>query len=254
MIVLEGKGLARRYERQGAVIHALRGVDFRLESGEILGVAGESGSGKSTLLKLISGLEAPSAGSILLHGKELSPRRSKEEYRTMQMIFQNAPASFHPRRTIADSIGESVRSLRGRDAPLDLAALADRVGLPRELMERTPRQLSGGQCQRMAIARAMAVEPEILLCDEITSALDVSSQAQILHLLAGICRESRTSAIFVSHDLAVIRCLCDRVMILRDGALVEEGSAEQVICQPKEPYTKKLVDSVLEIKEPENGP
>ena len=230
MIILEGKSLAKRYEQQSTVIHALRGVDFRLESGEILGVAGESGSGKSTLLKLISGLEAPSAGSILLHGKELSPRRTKEEYRTMQMIFQNAPASFHPRR-------------------LDLASLADRVGLQRELMDRTPRQLSGGQCQRMAIARAMAVEPEILLCDEITSALDVSSQAQILHLLAGICRESHTSAIFVSHDLAVIRCLCDRVMIMRDGALVEEGPAEQVIRQPREAYTKKLVDSVLEIKD-----
>ena len=249
MIVLEGKSLARRYEQQNTVIHALRALDFHLESGEILGVAGESGSGKSTLLKLISGLEPPSAGSILLHGKELSPRRTKEEYRTMQMIFQNAPASFHPRRTIADSINESVRSLRGRNAPLDLAALADRVGLPRELMERTPRQLSGGQCQRMAIARAMAVEPEILLCDEITSALDVSSQAQILHLLADICRESHTSAIFVSHDLAVIRCLCDRVMIMRDGALVEEGPAAQVIRQPREAYTKKLVDSVLEIKE-----
>ena len=248
MIVLEGKSLAKRYEQQSIVIHALRGVDFRLEGGEILGVAGESGSGKSTLLKLISGLEAPSAGSIQLHGKELSPRRTKEEYRTMQMIFQNAPASFHPRRTIAESITESVRNLRGRNAPLDLASLADRVGLQRELMDRTPRQLSGGQCQRMAIARAMAVEPEILLCDEITSALDVSSQAQILHLLAGICRESHTSAIFVSHDLAVIRCLCDRVMILRDGTLVEEGPVEQVICQPKEAYTKKLVDSVLEIK------
>ena len=166
----------------------------------------------------------------------------------MQMIFQNAPASFHPRRTIADSITESVRNLRGRSAPLDLSSLADRVGLQRELMDRTPRQLSGGQCQRMAIARAMAVEPEILLCDEITSALDVSSQAQILHLLADICRESHTSAIFVSHDLAVIRCLCDRVMIMRDGALVEEGPAAQVIRQPREAYTKKLVDSVLEIK------
>ena len=249
MIVLEGKSLAKRYEQQSIVIHALRGVDFRLEGGEILGVAGESGSGKSTLLKLISGLEAPSAGSIQLHGKELSSRRNKEEYRTMQMIFQNAPASFHPRRTIAESITESVRNLRGRNAPLDLASLADRVGLQRELMDRTPRQLSGGQCQRMAIARAMAVEPEILLCDEITSALDVSSQAQILHLLADICRESHTSAIFVSHDLAVIRCLCDRVMIMRDGALVEEGPAAQVIRQPGEAYTKKLVDSVLEIKE-----
>lgn len=247
MTVLEGKGLAKRYQKQSTVIDALRGVDFRLDSGEVLGVAGESGSGKSTLLKLIAGLEAPSAGSVLLHGKELSFRRTKEEYRTMQMIFQNAPASFHPRRTIADSIAESVHSLRGRNAAVDLAGLADLVGLQPELMARYPLELSGGQCQRMAIARAMAVQPEILLCDEITSALDVSSQAQILHLLADICRESHTSAIFVSHNLAVIRCLCDRVIIMRSGAMVETGPTAQVIRQPKEAYTRKLVDSVLEI-------
>ena len=247
MTVLEGKALSKRYHHQNRVINALCGVDFILEDGEILGLAGESGSGKSTLLKLVAGLEPPTEGSILLHGKELSPKRTKEDYRTMQMIFQNAPASFHPRRTIADSIAESVHSLCGGSAPVDTAALADLVGLPPELMERYPRQLSGGQCQRMAIARAMAVRPEILLCDEITSALDVSSQAQILRLLADICRDSHTSAIFVSHDLAVIRCLCDRVMVMRNGALVEEGDVAQMIQEPKEEYTRKLVDSVLRI-------
>ena len=236
------------YGKHKAEFYALRGVSFHLKSGEILGLAGESGSGKSTLLKLIAGLEPPSTGSLLLHGRELSPRRTKADYSTMQMIFQNAPASFHPRRRIADSIAESVRSLRGKDAAVDFAALADMVSLPPELMERYPRQLSGGQCQRMAIARAMAVQPEILLCDEITSALDVSSQAQILRLLADICREHHTAAIFVSHDLAVVRCLCDRVMILRGGALVEEGKVEQVIRAPREEYTRTLVDSVLEIK------
>ena len=248
MSVLEGKDLTKVYGKHKTEFHALRGVSFHLENGEILGLAGESGSGKSTLLKLIAGLEPPSAGSLRLHGRELSPRRTKEDYRTMQMIFQNAPASFHPRRTIADSIAESVRSLRGKDAAVDFAALADMVSLPPELMERYPRQLSGGQCQRMAIARAMAVQPEILLCDEITSALDVSSQAQILRLLSDICREHHTAAIFVSHDLAVVRCLCDRVMILRGGMLVEEGDVKQVIDAPKEDYTRKLVDSVLEIK------
>ena len=116
MTVLEGKGLAKRYHKQNLVIEALRGVDFHLEDGEILGLAGESGSGKSTLLKLIAGLEPPSAGSLRLHGKDLSYRRTKEDYRTMQMIFQNAPSSFHPRRTIADSIAESVHSLRGKTA------------------------------------------------------------------------------------------------------------------------------------------
>lgn len=247
MIVLEGRDLTKVYGKHKTEFHALCGVSFQLESGEILGLAGESGSGKSTILKLISGLEPPTSGSILLHGRELSPKRTKEEYRTMQMIFQSAVASFHPRRTIADSITESVRSLQGRDAKVDFEALADLVGLPPILMERYPRQLSGGQCQRMAIARAMAAEPEILLCDEITSALDVSSQAQILRLLADICRKKHTSAIFVSHDLAVVRCLCDRVMVLRGGALVEEGDVAQVIDAPKEDYTRKLVDSVLEI-------
>ena len=119
------------------------------------------------------------------------------------------------------------------------------IGLPPELFNRYPHQLSGGQCQRMAIARAMAAEPEILLCDEITSALDVSSQAQILRLLADICRENRTAVIFVSHDLAVIRCLCDRVMVMKDGAAVEEGNTEQVILEPREDDTRRLVDSVL---------
>ncbi len=136
MSVLEGKDLTKIYGKHKTELYALRGVSFRLNEGEILGLAGESGSGKSTLLKLISGLEPPTAGSLFLHSRELSPRRTKEDYRTMQMIFQNAPASFHPRRTIADSIAESVRSLRGKDASVDFAALSDMVGLPPMLMER----------------------------------------------------------------------------------------------------------------------
>ena len=247
MTVLEGRGLVKRYRGGEAAVEALRGVDFRLEDGEILGVAGESGSGKSTLLKLVAGLEPPTAGTLLLHGQPLRFRRAKAEYRRLQMVFQNAAASFNPRRTIRDSIAETVRSLLGRGAKPDAAALSAMVQLPPELMDRYPRQLSGGQCQRFAIARAMAVQPEILLCDEITSALDVSSQAQILRLLAKLCRESRTSAIFVSHDLAVIRCLCDRVMVMREGSVVEEGGTAQVIHAPKEDYTRRLVASVLQI-------
>ena len=247
MIVLEGKGVTKRYHSRDSTVDALRGIDFQLNDGEILGVAGESGSGKSTLLKLVSGLEPPSAGTLLLHGQPLRHRRTKEEYRAMQMVFQNAGASFNPRRTILDSITETVHSLRGRRAEVDAGALSAMVNLPPELMNRYPRQLSGGQCQRFAIARAMAVQPEILLCDEITSALDVSSQAQILRLLADICRERHTSAIFVSHDLAVIRCLCDRVMVMRCGSVVEQGDIAQVIHAPREDYTRRLVESVLQI-------
>ena len=247
MIVLEGKRLEKRYHGQESAVEALRGVDFRLNDGEILGIAGESGSGKSTLLKLVAGLEPPTAGTLALHGQPLRFRRTKDEYRTMQMIFQNAAASFNPRQTILDSITRAVRSLRGRGAKVDAEALSAMVNLSPELMRRYPRQLSGGQCQRFAIARAMAVQPEILLCDEITSALDVSSQAQILRLLMEICRKRHTSAIFVSHDLAVLRCLCDRIMVMRGGSVVEQGSIGQVIQAPKEDYTRRLVESVLQI-------
>ena len=246
MTVLEGKRLTKRYIGARDSVDALRGVDIQLNKGEILGVVGESGSGKSTLLRLLSGLEAPSSGEILLRGRALSPRRTKDDYRAMQMIFQDAPASFHPRRTIADSIGETVRSLCGR-ADYDRAALCASVGLPPELMDRLPRQLSGGQCQRFAIARAISVQPEILLCDEVTSALDVNSQAQILRLLADICREREMSAVFVSHDLAVVSCLCDRILVLRGGAVAEEGETRRIIASPREDYTRRLIDSVMEI-------
>lgn len=246
MTILEGKNLSKRYSGTRGAVDALQGADIRLEKGEILGVVGESGSGKSTLLKLLSGLEAPSSGEILLHGKNLSPRRTRDDYRAMQMIFQDAPASFHPRRTIAASIDETVRSLCGR-AGYDRAALCAAVGLSPELMDRLPRQLSGGQCQRFAIARAIAVRPEILLCDEITSALDVNSQAQILRLLADICREREMSAVFVSHDLAVVSCLCERIMVMRGGTVTEQGETRQIIDSPREEYTRRLIDSVMEI-------
>lgn len=247
MIILETRKLEKQYSVHRRRFQALKGADLHLCEGEILGIVGESGSGKTTLLKLISGLEAPDSGQILLEGRELSPVRKKEELRTMQMIFQDPVASFHPRRTIADSIRETVRSLCGKDADLNLEELAGRIGLSPQLMDRLPQRLSGGQCQRMAIARAIAVYPRILLCDEITSALDVSSQAQILRLLSDICRSTGTSAVFVSHDLAVVSCLCDRIMVMRSGSVVEEGTVRQIIETPGEEYTRSLIRSVLEI-------
>ena len=249
MIILEGKGLCKTYRRGGRSVQALTDVDFKLAEGEILGVVGESGSGKSTLLRQISGLEAPDAGELRLYGKPLGTRRTREDYRTMQMIFQDAVGSFHPRRKIAASIRETVRSLRGREARFDLGELASLVGLSAELAERYPRDLSGGQCQRFAIARALAVDPKILLCDEITSALDVSSQAQVLQLLADICRERKLSALFVSHDLAVVSTICDRVMVMHRGRVVEEDNIRAVIDTPRNEYTKQLIGSVLEIRQ-----
>ena len=247
MIILEAEKITKTYTVRRSKVQALKGVDLRLEKGEVLGIVGESGSGKSTLLKMISGLETPDSGSMTVEGRPLTERRTLEDYRTIQMIFQDAAASFHPRRSIADSITESFRSLCGKKEDPDLEGLAVRMGLAPELMYRLPRNLSGGQCQRMAIARAIAVRPKILLCDEITSALDVSSQAQILRLLSDICRETETSAVFVSHDLAVVSCLCDRIMVMKDGAVVEEGDARAIIDSPQKEYTQKLINSVMEI-------
>ena len=247
MTILSGNNICKRYRRRGVSVDALSDVDFKLEEGEILGVVGESGSGKSTLLRLISGLEAPDSGELLLDGKPLGTKRTKEDYRTIQMIFQDAVGSFHPRRRISASIRETVRNLSDTREEPDWQTLCAMVQLPLELAERYPRDLSGGQCQRFAIARAMAVHPRILLCDEVTSALDVSSQAQMLRLLSDLHREKNMSVIFVSHDLAVVRSLCDRVMVMYGGRLVEEGKVADVIQTPREAYTRKLISSVLEV-------
>ncbi len=248
MNLLEGHHINKTYSRGNSSVKALIDVGFTLGDGEILGIVGESGSGKSTLLKQISGLEAPDSGEILLSGRPLSKKRTREDYRTIQMIFQDAVGSFHPRRKITASIRESVHNLCGRDREPDLAGLCALVGLDPTLAERYPRNLSGGQCQRFAIARAVAVDPKILLCDEVTSALDVSSQAQVLKLLSEICRDRHMSAIFVSHDLAVVSCICDRVMVMYRGEVVEEGDVRTVIDHPKEAYSQKLISSVLEVK------
>lgn len=246
-MILEVRGLSKKFGTKEDSLQALKDVNLQLNKGEILGVVGESGSGKTTLLKVISGLEVADQGEIKLHERLLTVKRTKEDYRLMQMIFQDAAASFHPRRSIEASIREAVRNLRGKQEAIDNETLASRVGLTPELLKRRPSQLSGGQCQRFAIARAIAVQPEILLCDEITSALDVSIQDQILKLLNKICRDMGTSAIFVSHNLAVVSSLCDRIMVMKDGVVVEEGDATQIIQQPKEEYTKRLIESVLEI-------
>ena len=248
MNLLEGKHISKTYTRGGSPVNALTDAGFTLADGEILGIVGESGSGKSTLLRQISGLEVPDAGEILLNGRLLPPKRTREDYSAIQMIFQDAVGSFHPRRTIRSSIRESVHNLLGRSAEPDLESLCDIVGLDPVLADRYPRNLSGGQCQRFAIARAVAVGPKILLCDEITSALDVSSQAQVLKLISDICRGRHMSAIFVSHDLAVVSCICDRVMVMYRGRVVEEGKARDVIDHPEDDYSRKLISSVLEIK------
>lgn len=245
MSVLEIQGLSKRY---GAV-QAVKDISFTMERGDILGIVGESGCGKTTLLRLISGLESSDSGQVLLHGRPLTVKRSRDDYRAMQMIFQDAAGSFHPRRRIADTIQDSVRSLLGRDSLADIPALCAMVGLAPELARRYPRDLSGGQCQRFAIARAMAAGPELLLCDEVTSALDTATQARILELIRTLCRENRMAAVFVSHDLAVVGSLCSRVLVMKDGHMVEQGPTRQILQAPTETYTRELIASVMELQQ-----
>ena len=235
--ILSVKDLCRSYERNDIKTDALHDVSFELKYGEILGIVGTSGSGKSTLLRLISGLE----------GRELGQKRALADKRDIQMIFQDAGASFHPRRTIASSINDAFQSLMGKGAVLDLDSLCIEVGLNSCLARRYPGSLSGGQCQRFAIARAIASSPRVLLCDEITSALDVSSQAQILELLSSLRAETGMSMIFVSHDIAVVSTLCDRIAVMRGGDIVEQGNTKSIISAPRNEYTKELIASVMEV-------
>lgn len=246
--LLECKNIEKTFTRNRIKVKALGGVSFTLEKGGSLGIVGESGSGKSTLLRILAGLEKADGGEITFLGKKLPKRRGREELQKMQMIFQNAGASFNPRMRIEDSISETMKNLVGRSSQEDVQKLAVLVGLSPELCSRYPSHLSGGQCQRFAIARAISVQPDLLLCDEITSALDVTTQAQILELLKKMRSEREMSMIFVSHDLAVVGGICDQILVMRQGEVVEFGESYQLLRHPRHEYTKLLLDSVLEVK------
>ncbi|MGL6208566.1 MAG: ABC transporter ATP-binding protein [Paracoccaceae bacterium] len=202
--------------------HVVRGVSFAVARGETLGIIGESGCGKSTVLRALAGLEHGWTGTIELNGAELGPRRNRHDLRLAQMVFQDPYGSLHPRHRIRTVLTEPLRAM-GRPATIEMAETALRqVGLSLEFADRFPHQLSGGQRQRVAIARALILEPPILLLDEPTSALDVSVQAEILNLLADRRDELGFTSILVSHDLSVIAHMCDRVLVMLDGAFVDE--------------------------------
>ena len=237
----------KSYKVRGNEVEALKGVDLLLYKGEILGVVGESGSGKSTILRQICGMETPEFGDVILDGK-------------YQYIFQNAYASFDPRMTIRQSLYESIRNAAKRDGkPSQRGSMVpeyedrimtylEQVGLSTDLLDRFPSRLSGGQCQRMAIARALVGDPEVLLCDEITSALDVTAQREVVELLVHLHEELGLSIVFVSHDLALVHSFCDRILVLKSGEVITCGDAKEVIRHTEEPYTKQLLDSVLTVR------
>ncbi len=245
-------GLLARRGGPSPLLHAVDGVSFTLGAGESLGLVGESGCGKSTLVNLLARLTDPDSGAIRLDGEDLAaiPARRFTGHPTrglIQVVFQDPHDSLNPRFTGFDSLAEPLRRLGGLSGPtlrVRVAELAARVGLPPELLGRFPHQLSGGQKARVNIGRAIALEPRLLILDEPTSALDVSVQAVILKLLARLRSELGMSYLFVSHDLNVVRLLCDRVLVMYLGKIVESGPAQTVFSAPAHPYTQALVAAI----------
>jgi peptide/nickel transport system ATP-binding protein len=246
------RGGSQRYLR------AVGGVSLTVRRGETLAVVGESGSGKSTLARLALGLTAPTAGRVVFGGLDLatiSKKRLRELRRRMQLVYQNPYSSLDPRYTIARIVEEPLRVHRidGRSARRERAAeLIERVALPASVLARKPRELSGGQRQRVAIARALALEPDLLVCDEPVSALDVTVQDQILRLLTQLQERLGISMLFISHDLAVVRQVADRVAVMSRGEVVELGDAETLFQSPQHEYTKQLLEAIPGRRHAEN--
>lgn len=251
--VLDVRNVTKTFrERGGRRFKAVDDMSLSVHEGECVGIVGESGCGKSTLARIITRLILPDSGEVLFCGQDLTRLRGKELrriYRNMDMIFQEPRSSFDPRLTLGSSIRSALAPVMPdkEEQDAEIRRLLDVVGLEERFVKAYPRQVSGGECQRAAIARAVAKKPRLLICDEATSALDVSVQAQVVELLAKIRQDSNISYLFISHDLALVSSFCNRVYVLYGGRVVEEGATKEVIENPKEEYTKRLLSSVLTV-------
>lgn len=239
-------------------LHAVDGVDLQISPGEAVGLVGESGCGKSTLSRMIARLLTPTEGAIFLEGREISKVGSSEfsrspDRRAIQMVFQDPSESLNPRLSVFDLIADPVRILMRPSGKGELRsrveAAANAVNLPLTLLDRLPHQLSGGQKARVGIARAIAVEPRLLVLDEPTSALDVSVQATVLQLLDRLRRERGIALLFVSHDLNVVRLLCSRIVVMYMGQVVESGPSDEVYAAPSHPYTRALLSAIPTLRQ-----
>lgn len=256
--VLSAENVVKHFAKRQSIVDRLRkkevfnvpaidGVTLDLRAGETLGLVGESGCGKSTLGRTLVGLYTASGGSISLNGKKVTAERTLDERRSVQMVFQDPFSSLNPRLTVGEVLREAIsfhnlvpkEKVEARS--LELLAL---VGLPMEALKSYPRQFSGGQRQRIGIARALALEPEVLIADEVVSALDVSVQASVVNLLMDLKRDLGLTMLFISHNIAVVRQVSDRIAVMYLGRIVEVGPTEEVFNNPSHPYTKLLLSSV----------
>jgi peptide/nickel transport system ATP-binding protein len=251
--LLDIRSLSKTYRRSGReAVTAVDDVSLRVERGGALGVVGESGSGKSTLARILVGLESPDAGEVVVDGRPRTsaPANRAERLahaRSVQMVFQDPYLSLDPRMSVGRAIEDALRlhsHASAGDARARVLRLLEQVGLEPRHADARPRTLSGGQRQRVAIARALAIEPDLLVLDEATSALDVSVQAQVLDLVASIRRERGLTVLFISHDLAVVRRVCEEAVVMHRGCVVERGSTAAILEAPRHPYTRRLIESV----------
>ena len=268
--LLEVKNLIKTFSNKGQQVTTVDDISFFIGRGECLGLVGESGCGKSTTANMILRLTEADGGEIYIYdssvedgkrtdaspdisncGKKdilkLRGRELKQYYQDIQMVFQMPQDSFDPRHTLGDGIMESMinAGMSHAEAKTRMEMLLEKVELSPELAKRYPHEVSGGQCQRAAIARALAVKPKLLICDEATSALDVTVQAQIVELLNRLKKDLNLSVLLICHDLALVQHMCDRVLVMYQGKIVEEGTPDEVIRHPKEAYTRLLVESAV---------
>lgn len=248
--LLSVRDLRTDYQTRYGIVHAVKDVSFDIQAGESVGLVGESGSGKSTLCKTLMRLLPVASGQIVFDGQDVAPLKEKmlkPWRRRIQMVFQDPYASLNPRRTVFDILDTVLRVHNVRDAAdrrRQIEAMLDRVGLPSNAGKRYPNEFSGGQRQRIGIARALILKPELLVCDEPVSALDVSVQAQILNLLVELKHEFNLSYLFISHDLAVVRYIADKVLVMHQGQIVESGSHQAIWNHPQHEYTRTLLAAV----------
>ncbi|MEU0844606.1 ATP-binding cassette domain-containing protein [Streptomyces sp. NPDC005962] len=233
--------------RPSPPVHALRGVSFAIPQGQRFGIVGESGCGKSTLLRILAGLDHPTSGSVAIDGRDITgirERQLKFVRERLQLVFQDPMSSLDPRMRVGDIVAEPLVAQGHPNRKERVAELLEAVGLRADAADRYPHQFSGGQRQRISIARALAPRPKVIVADEPVSALDVSVRAQVLNLIADLVDELSLTLVFVSHDLSVVRHVCDRVAVMHAGQIVETGSTEQVYEAPQHPYTRRLIAAV----------